>query len=350
MIKKVNTTENQFTIPSMWYYDKNFLDQEKKEIFLKEWQLIGSHSQVKNTGDVLAAEIANNPIIVSRQEDNTLKGFYNVCQHRGGPLVYENCSLSKLQCKYHGWVYDLNGNLKSARGFKNSELNINDYNLTPVNVTEWMGQIFVNLSNDPADLCNQIDEIKTLISPIDFSNYTFKFRESYKINCNWKVYMDNFLEGFHIPFVHPELNKVIDYKSYKTEIYDRFSLQWCPLDSELSPYGKSPTPEENKAFYFTIFPNIILNIAPGRLQTNIIEPKDSKTCIVHFDYHFDDPEKANIKQDAEFSEIVQQEDILICENVQKGLESNGYDQGKFSPLHEQGVLHFQSLVRNSLNL
>lgn len=350
MIKKVNTTENQFTIPSMWYYDKNFLDQEKKEIFLKEWQLIGSHSQVKNTGDVLVAEIANNPIIVSRQEDNTLKGFYNVCQHRGGPLVYENCSLSKLQCKYHGWVYDLNGNLKSARGFKNSELNINDYNLTPVNVTEWMGQIFVNLSNDPADLCNQIDEIKTLISPIDFSNYTFKFRESYKINCNWKVYMDNFLEGFHIPFVHPELNKVIDYKSYKTEIYDRFSLQWCPLDSELSPYGKSPTPEENKAFYFTIFPNIILNIAPGRLQTNIIEPKDSKTCIVHFDYHFDDPEKANIKQDAEFSEIVQQEDILICENVQKGLESNGYDQGKFSPLHEQGVLHFQSLVRNSLNL
>lgn len=350
MIKKVNTTENQFTIPSMWYYDKNFLDQEKKEIFLKEWQLIGSHSQVKNTGDVLVAEIANNPIIVSRQEDNTLKGFYNVCQHRGGPLVYENCSLSKLQCKYHGWVYDLNGNLKSARGFKNSELNINDYNLTPVNVTEWMGQIFVNLSNDPADLCNQIDEIKTLISPIDFSNYTFKFRESYKINCNWKVYMDNFLEGFHIPFVHPELNKVIDYKSYKTEIYDRFSLQWCPLDSELSPYGKSPTPEENKAFYFTIFPNIILNIAPGRLQTNIVEPKDSKTCIVHFDYHFDDPEKANIKQDAEFSEIVQQEDILICENVQKGLESNGYDQGKFSPLHEQGVLHFQSLVRNSLNL
>ena len=350
MIKKVNTTEHQFTIPSMWYYDKNFLDQEKKEIFLKEWQLIGSHSQVKNTGDVLVAEIANNPIIVSRQEDNTLKGFYNVCQHRGGPLVYENCSLSKLQCKYHGWVYDLNGNLKSARGFKNSELNINDCNLTPVNVAEWMGQIFVNLSNDPADLCNQIDEIKTLISPIDFSNYTFKFRESYKINCNWKVYMDNFLEGFHIPFVHPELNKVIDYKSYKTEIYDRFSLQWCPLDSELSPYGKSPTPEENKAFYFTIFPNIILNIAPGRLQTNIIEPKDSKTCIVHFDYHFDDPEKANIKQDAEFSEIVQQEDILICENVQKGLESNGYDQGKFSPLHEQGVLHFQSLVRNSLNL
>ena len=350
MIKKIDTSKSQSTIPSKWYYEDEFLDQEKSEIFLKEWQLVGSHSQIKNPGDVLVAEIANNPIIVSRQKDNTLKGFYNVCQHRGGPLAYENCSLSKLQCKYHGWVYDLNGNLKSARGFKSSELNINDYNLTPVKIAEWMGQVFVNLSSNPVDLGSQIDEIKTLVSPIDFSNYAFKFRESYEINCNWKVYMDNFLEGFHIPFVHPELNKVIDYKSYKTEIYDRFSLQWCPLDSELSPYGKSPTPEENKAFYFTIFPNIILNIAPGRLQTNIVEPKGSKSCVVHFDYHFDNPEETNIEQDAEFSEIVQQEDILICESVQKGLESNGYDQGKFSPLHEQGVLHFQSLIRNSLGL
>ena len=348
MIRKFNTVESEITIPSKWYYENEFLDQEKREIFLKEWQLVGSHSQIKNPGDVLVAEIANNPIIVSRQKDNTLKGFYNVCQHRGGPLAYENCSLSKLQCKYHGWVYDLNGNLKSARGFKKSELKVEDYDLTPVNIAEWMGQVFVNLSSNPVDLGSQIDEIKTLVSPIDFSNYTFKFRESYEINCNWKVYMDNFLEGFHIPFVHPELNKVIDYKSYKTEIYDRFSLQWCPLDSELSPYGKSPTPEENKAFYFTIFPNIILNIAPGRLQTNIVEPKGSKSCVVHFDYHFDNPEETNIEQDAEFSEIVQQEDILICESVQKGLESNGYDQGKFSPLHEQGVLHFQSLIRNSL--
>jgi len=350
MIRKFNTVESEITIPSKWYYENEFLDQEKREIFLKEWQLVGSHSQIKNPGDVLVAEIANNPIIVSRQKDNTLKGFYNVCQHRGGPLAYENCSLSKLQCKYHGWVYDLNGNLKSARGFKKSELKVEDYDLTPVNIAEWMGQVFVNLSSNPVDLGSQIDEIKTLVSPIDFSNYAFKFRESYEINCNWKVYMDNFLEGFHIPFVHPELNKVIDYKSYKTEIYDRFSLQWCPLDSELSPYGKSPTPEENKAFYFTIFPNIILNIAPGRLQTNIVEPKGSKSCVVHFDYHFDNPEETNIEQDAEFSEIVQQEDILICESVQKGLESNGYDQGKFSPLHEQGVLHFQSLIRNSLGL
>jgi len=348
--EKINTIENQFTLPSKWYFESSYLEKEKTEIFLKEWQLVGSRTQIRNPGEILLAEVADNPIIVICQKDNTLKAFYNVCQHRGGPLAYENCSVSKLQCKYHGWVYELNGDLKNARGFNKTELNIEDFGLQPIHVTEWMGQVFVNLSNSPQDLHQHIDEIKTLTSPIDFSDYVFKFRESYQINCNWKVYMDNFLEGFHIPFVHPELNKVIDYKSYKTEIYERFSLQWCPLDSKLSPYGKSANSKENKAFYFTIFPNIILNIAPGRLQTNIIEPKNSKTCVVHFDYHFDNPEEADIEKDADFSEMVQQEDILICENVQKGLESKGYDKGKFSPLNEQGVFHFQSLVKSSLNL
>ena len=350
MTEKINTIENQFTLPSKWYFENSYLEREKTEIFLKEWQLVGSRTQIRNPGEILLAEVADNPIIVICQKDNTLKAFYNVCQHRGGPLAYENCSVSKLQCKYHGWVYELNGDLKNARGFNEAELNVEDFGLQPIHVTEWMGQVFVNLSNSPQDLNQHIDEIKTLTSPIDFSDYVFKFRESYQINCNWKVYMDNFLEGFHIPFVHPELNKVIDYKSYKTEIYERFSLQWCPLDSELSPYGKSANSKENKAFYFTIFPNIILNIAPGRLQTNIVEPKNSKTCVVHFDYHFDNPEEADIEKDADFSEMVQQEDILICENVQKGLESKGYDKGKFSPLNEQGVFHFQSLVKSSLNL
>ena len=350
MTEKINTIENQFTLPSKWYFENSYMEREKTEIFLKEWQLVGSRTQIRNSGEILVAEVANNPVIVICQKDNTLKAFYNVCQHRGGPLAYENCSVSKLQCKYHGWVYELNGDLKNARGFNEAELNVEDFGLQPIHVTEWMGQVVVNVSNSPLDLNQHIDVIKTLTSPIDFSDYVFKFRESYQIRCNWKVYMDNFLEGFHIPFVHPELNKVIDYKSYKTEIYERFSLQWCPLDSELSPYGKSANSEENKAFYFTIYPNIILNIAPGRLQTNIVEPKSSKTCVVHFDYHFDNPEEADIEQDADFSEMVQQEDILIYENVQKGLESKGYDKGKFSPLNEQGVFHFQSLVKSSLNL
>ena len=117
MTEKINTIENQFTLPSKWYFENSYLEREKTEIFSKEWQLVGSRTQIRNPGEILLAEVADNPIIVICQKDNTLKAFYNVCQHRGGPLAYENCSVSKLQCKYHGWVYELNGDLKNARGF-----------------------------------------------------------------------------------------------------------------------------------------------------------------------------------------------------------------------------------------
>ena len=152
MTEKINTIENQFTLPSKWYFENSYLEREKTEIFLKEWQLVGSRTQIRNPGEILLAEVADNPIIVICQKDNTLKAFYNVCQHRGGPLAYENCSVSKLQCKYHGWVYELNGDLKNARGFNKTELNIEDFGLQPIHVTEWMGQVFVNLSNSPQDL------------------------------------------------------------------------------------------------------------------------------------------------------------------------------------------------------
>lgn len=346
ILKNSLPIEHQETIPSKWYFKNEYLEIEKRDIFLKEWQLIGSRSKVKKPGDVVVADIAQNPIIVVCQKNGDLKAFYNVCQHRGGPLAYENCNTNALQCKYHGWVYELNGDLKNTRGFDDSALKKERYGMVEVSVCEWMGQVFVNLSQEPHDISLRLNKIKDLIKPLDVSDYRFVFRESYEIACNWKVYMDNFLEGFHIPFVHPKLNQVIDYKQYKTELFDYFSLQWCPLENELSPYGSVSKKEENKAYYFTIFPNIILNIAPGRLQTNIVEPITSRTCMVHFDYHFDNPKNSNVEKDAEFSELIQQEDIKICESVQRGLESEGYDVGRFSPENETGVYHFQSMIRS----
>lgn len=342
-------SEHQETMPSEWYFENRFLEVEKRDIFLKEWQLIGSKSRIKNPGDVLVSEVANNPIVVVCQHDKTLKAFYNVCQHRGGPLAYENCNTNSLQCKYHGWVYKLDGELKNARGFDESILKKDNFGMVEVGVCEWMGQVFVNLSKNPNDIGSRLNKIKDLIAPLDVTQYKFVFRESYEIACNWKVYMDNFLEGFHIPFVHPKLNQVIDYKQYKTELFKYFSLQWCPLENDLSPYGSVKSANENKAYYFTIFPNIILNIAPGRLQTNIVEPTTSRSCVVHFDYHFENSETSNIEKDAEFSELVQREDIQICESVQKGLESQGYDVGRLSPENETGVYHFQSMIRNILS-
>ena len=188
--------------------------------------------------------------------------------------------------------------------------------------------IFINFSKD--SLFNlPFKKIKDHIYPLDISSYMYHSRVSYDINSNWKTYIDNYLEGYHIPFVHPKLNNVIDYKSYQTELFDIYSLQWSPIKSELSPYRKNQTLLD-KAFYFTIFPNLLLNIAPGRLQVNVVEPRSPKTCTVHFDYYFEDLNDQSIIDDFDFSEEVQQEDIQICQEVQKGLESGGFDRGRIS--------------------
>ena len=254
----------------------------------------------------------------------------------------------QIKCGYHGWVYELNGKLKAARGFNKENLNFEKLNLKSIEHYIWMNQIFVKLQSDCNNLPKTLEEIETIISPIKFDNYLFHFRKSYKIKCNWKVYMDNYLEGFHIPLVHPKLNSVIDYKSYSTEIFDNFSLQWCHINAESSPYKK--TDNASKAYYFTLFPNILLNIAPGRLQTNIIEPITTSSCNVFFDYYFENEEDLNsIQQDISFSEEVQIEDINICERIQIGLESDGFDNGVFSKKYETGVSHFQSYIEKKIN-
>ena len=144
-----------------------------------------------------------------------------------------------------------------------------------------------------------------------------------------------------------QLNDAINYKSYKTETFENFSLQWCHIKSQSSPYKKSIS--NQKAFYFTLFPNILLNIAPGRLQTNIIEPIDALSCNVHFDYYFLDIELNQISKDINFSEEIQNEDINICERIQAGLESNGFDSGILSTEYEIGVSHFQNFIENKIN-
>ena len=342
--------EDSSTIPSEWYFNKDIYELEKKAIFDKSWHLIGSQSRIPNCGDTLNTKVLNEPILIVRQKDLSLKAFFNVCQHRGGPLVRKNCTVKSFQCKYHGWIYDIDGSLQKTRDFSGVEnFKKQDYGLKSINITSWMGLIFINLSFENVSFPLRNTEIENRVSSIDISNFKYHSRKSYKVECNWKIYIDNYLEGYHIPFVHPRLNKVIDYKSYKTELYEGYSMQWALINPELSPYKKSQKSNNNAAFYFTIFPNILLNIAPGRLQTNIIEPESPNSCIVHFDYYFGNITSENIKKDFDFSEEIQLEDIQICEEVQKGVRSRAYSAGRISKKSEQGLHHFQSYYKKRLS-
>ena len=167
------------------------------------------------------------------------------------------------------------------------------------------------------------------------------------------MYVDNFLEGYHVPFVHPELVSLFEYSQYRTEVFERYNLQWTPLDTSTpSPYSGNGTDDGGgQAFYYWVWPNYMVNILPGRLQTNVVEPLGPERCRVVFRYFYRDPEsadgKSRLEADHQYSDKVQAEDREICERVQAGLGSRAYDRGRFSPEMEAGVWHFQSLIKGA---
>jgi choline monooxygenase len=165
------------------------------------------------------------------------------------------------------------------------------------------------------------------------------------VHANWKVYVDNYLEGYHVPYVHPELYTLYDYEGYVTEVHDWYSVQVGPLTGDRNVY----TAGGGDALYYQIFPNLMLNVVPGRLQLNVVIPVAPDRCKVIFRYYYDDvtsPAAAQrIEADVAFSDKVQQEDAEICERVQRGLSSRAYDKGRFSVRFEEGVYHFQKLLK-----
>jgi choline monooxygenase len=187
------------------------------------------------------------------------------------------------------------------------------------------------------------------IAPTKVAGLRFAKRVDYEVGCNWKVYVDNFLEGYHVPFVHPELVSLFEYSQYRTEVFERYNLQWTPLDaSTASPYAGNGG---GQAWYYWVWPNFMLNILPGRVQTNVVEPLGPDRCRVVFRYFYGDigtaEGKARLEADHQYSDKIQVEDREICERVQAGLGSRAYDRGRFSPEMEQGVWHFQSLLKGA---
>jgi choline monooxygenase len=175
---------------------------------------------------------------------------------------------------------------------------------------------------------------------------TFVKRIDYEVACNWKIYVDNFLEGYHVPYVHPELMKLYDFRQYRTEVFEQYSLQWTALTAGDAPYEIKAG---DCAYYYCVFPNYMLNILPGRVQTNLVVPLAPDRCRVEFGFYYRDVDgqaaQRAIAEDLEYSDRVQREDMDICEHVQRGVSSRAYDRGRFSVDAEAGVHHFQERLR-----
>lgn len=336
----IKTLNEATALQPTYYVDESCYQFEVKNIIGPNWQCIAPASSVSDVGDVISREIAGVPILVVRSSSSELKGFYNICLHRAGPVATcDQKGLKRLRCGYHGWAYDLNGNLKLAPEMKQAAgFDASEQRLNPIDVTEWGGMIFARIGEGRSfdSVYSSIDKILPT-GGLDGLNH--HATQLYDVKCNWKVYIDNFLEGYHLPFVHPSLTQAVDYAEYVTELGEWWSLQRTPVGQDTGAYGAG------EGLYFFVYPNVMLNIMPGRLQSNRVVPTGIDSCKVEFDFYYADDSESRAEEDLAFSAQVQEEDRTICEHVQKGLTSGVYSPGRLSPKRESGVWHFQNLLR-----
>jgi choline monooxygenase len=331
-------------LPADWYTTPETLEIERFSVFRRTWQLVAHGSDLTGVGDHVVGDIGGVPILLVRGEDQALRGFHNVCRHRAGPLALcAGRGAKSLRCRYHGWNYGLDGRLRSAPEMgEASDFEVGSIALPSVQVAVWQGLVFAALE-PTTDFAKVVDGIAPRLRGHELDSYRFHRHVSYDIACNWKAYVDNFLEGYHLPHIHPALNRLLDYRSYRTDTAPWYSLQSSPLENAGNIYGSGD------ALYYFIYPNIMLNILPGRMQTNRVIALSADRCRVEFDFYYppDDSEAAAARreQDLLFSDEVQREDIAICEHVQRGLNSGSYVAGRLNPTRESGVHHFHELLR-----
>lgn len=339
-----------WSLPAPFYSDATIFPVEKEKVFRHTWQVVGHRDQVAKPGDYFTTELIDEPLLIARGMNGELRGFYNVCRHRAGPPA-EGCGSRKLfRCAYHGWTYDLEGKLISAPEFENvQQFDPQYFTLTAVRVEEWFNLIFVNLDAHAAPLLQSLGELPKQAERFAFREMKLVERRSYDMKCNWKTYIDNYLEGYHLPSVHPSLNRELDYNAYTVEPYARHVRQFSPIRGaqagDATPRRYEEAREDLTTDYFWIFPNWMLNCYPDNVSLNIVLPVDTERSVAIFEWYL--PEKNMDSQAARdsvrFSDEIQAEDVAICETVQKNLRSRSYSRGRYSVKQEKGVHAFHRM-------
>jgi choline monooxygenase len=345
-----------YTIPAPWYTDARIARLELQNVFSRTWQAVGRTAQVEKPGRYVTATVAGEPIVAVRGSDGILRAFYNVCRHHAMTVMNEPCGHAQhMRCPYHGWTYNLEGELRGMTEFEGvSNFDRAQNGLVPVRVEIWENFIFVNLDPHAAPLREFLGALVGLSKPLNFGGLKFVERRSYIQQCNWKVYVDNFLDGgYHVPHMHKGLNSVLDYTNYTIENVDRCCVQSSPVAVDKSSEASAAaTRKGDRAYYFWQYPNFMLNWYEGYLDTNLVIPLGVDRCQVIFDFYFGDTSEAQmpyIRESMGVSERVQQEDIVICDGVQRGLSSRAYQASRLSVRREAGEHLFHRLLATDLN-
>ena len=349
-----------WTLPAQWYSDADIAAAERRRIFERSWQYAGRADQVAGPGDFFTSQAGHIPVVVLRDQEGVLRGYVNVCRHRGHIVAQGEGCRTTLQCPYHAWTYGLDGTLRKApRSEREPGFDPSGLSLLPLAVDTWGPFVFVNPDPDASPLADTLGELPELVakSGLDFSVLRFHSHYDWEIGVNWKIGLENYLECYHCAVAHPGFSKVIDVDpdSYELGTAEWTASQVGPVRaSALAGNGKAPYDprgEITQAQYHFIWPNTTINIDPGPQNVSIERwlPAGLGKTIEVSDYYFgaDVPEE-RIQELIAFGTQVATEDVALCESVQRGLESGMVSQGRLMARSEQLIAHFQRLVYDAL--
>jgi choline monooxygenase len=344
------------TIPASWYVDPRVLDLERRTVFSRGWQLAGRVDQLQRAGQYVTCDTpAGEPIVLVRGTDNVLRGFFNVCRHHAAAVVTApEGAAAHLRCPYHGWTYSLEGTLKGTPDFAGvCDFDRSSSGLLPVDVDVWEKWAFVRIDRDGPSLQEFLGrDLTTRFRAHDLAALHWMERRHYTVECNWKVFVDNYLDGgYHVPYLHKGLDSVLDYSTYTIENGERSCLQSSPIVADGADPGTGAVRTGERAFYYWIHPNFMINLYDGAMDTNLAIPRGPDRTEVIFDFYFadvSDAARGHNLASIGVSEQIQLEDVSICASVQRGLHSRAYQTGRLSVRREAGEHLFHRLLYDDL--
>ena len=346
-------TSGAKTLPQRYFVLPEIFAREEEKIFSAQWVLVGHQSQIAKAGDYFIQEVAGESLIVLRDQKREVRGFYNVCRHRGTRLCEErNGHSSTIQCPYHAWTYGLDGRLigvphmDKVPGFDKAE-----YSLHAIDLALWEGFIFVNLADAPAPLEEVFAPLAGKFTHWNLPKLRSARRVEYDVRANWKLICENYSECYHCPGVHPTLSKVSPYDSAENDLTEgpflggfmrinkgkslTMSGNACALavgDAEGEVEGKE---EKEQVFYYSIFPNMLLSMHPEYVMVHQLWPQAPGQTLILCDWFFH-PEafdRPDFHPDdaIDFWDMTNKQDWHVCELSQQGIASRAYQPGPYSP-------------------
>ncbi|MEM7036576.1 MAG: aromatic ring-hydroxylating dioxygenase subunit alpha [Bacteroidota bacterium] len=347
------------TLPSDFYQNPATWEAVRERVFARSWLCLGDRDlMLRGPENVVPRWLLENyldePVLLVRDKE-ALHCLTNVCTHRGFLLAQHPTRARKLVCQYHGRKFALDGTFESMPEFREAE----DFprpcdHLHRLPLENWRQFLFTGVDprHDFSTIRDRLDD-KLGFLPIEDFVYRPELSKTYNISAHWALYCDNYLEGFHIPFVHATLGSLLDYGQYSTDCFDGIVLQTGYAgDNDFIfdlPEGQPDFGKRVTAYYYWIFPNMMLNFYPWGLQTNIVRPVNSNFTKVEFEYYIYDAEMFELMNGAQVAEKTEREDEFVVEAVHRGLRSRFYKSGRFSPKREKGVHYFHQLLAQALS-